>query len=106
RTMAIALRAAGFGSIVCETFPHAAEARVAVEEAVRTGLETWVALTAGPDGTLMSPEAMEQAARNCVSAGARAVLVCCTDARLTLPYVDRLARVGVPFGAYANAGEK
>jgi S-methylmethionine-dependent homocysteine/selenocysteine methylase len=53
----------------------------------------------------MSPEVMERAARDCVSAGAQAVLVCCTSARLTLPYVDRLARVGVPFGAYANAGD-
>jgi S-methylmethionine-dependent homocysteine/selenocysteine methylase len=24
---------------------------------------------------------------------------------LTLPYVERLAEAGVPFGAYANAGE-
>jgi homocysteine S-methyltransferase len=31
--------------------------------------------------------------------------VCCTAARLTLSYVERLARVGVPFGAYANAGD-
>jgi S-methylmethionine-dependent homocysteine/selenocysteine methylase len=91
--------------IVCETFPHAGEARIAVEEAVRTGLETWVALTAGPDGSLMTPEAMELAARDCAAAGARAVLVCCTGARVTLPYVERLARIGVPFGAYANAGD-
>jgi S-methylmethionine-dependent homocysteine/selenocysteine methylase len=32
------------------------------------------------------------------------VLVNCTAATLLLPYVERLARVGVPFGAYANAG--
>src|SRR5262249_12386585 len=91
--------------LVCETFPHAGEARVAVEEAVKTGLETWAALTAGPDGTLMTPSAMEKAARDCVLAGAGAVLGCCTGARLTVPYVERLAGLGVPFGAYAKAGE-
>lgn len=105
RKVASALRDAGFDTIVCETFPHAGEAAVAVEEAVRTGLTTWVSLTAGPDGTLMSPEAMEQAARDCASAGAQAVLVCCTSATKTLAYVERLARVGISFGAYANAGD-
>ncbi len=103
--LAGALAAEGADLLVCETFPHRGEACIAVEEAAKTGLETWAAFTAGPDGVLMSPEAMERAARDAVSAGARAVLVCCTDARLTLPYVDRLERVGVPFGAYANAGD-
>ncbi|HVH47642.1 MAG TPA: homocysteine S-methyltransferase family protein [Labilithrix sp.] len=102
--VARALAEEGVDLVVCETFPHAGEATIAVEAAVATGLETWAALTAGPDGALMSPEAMERAARACVNAGARAVLVCCTGASITLPYVDRLARVGVPFGAYANAG--
>jgi S-methylmethionine-dependent homocysteine/selenocysteine methylase len=105
RALARRLHQSGVDLLVCETFPHAGEARLAVEEAVKTGLETWAALTAGPDGTLMTPSAMEQAARGCVAAGARAVLVCCTGARLTLPYVERLAGIGVPFGAYANAGE-
>jgi S-methylmethionine-dependent homocysteine/selenocysteine methylase len=103
--LARALASAGVDLLICETFPHAGEAVIAVEEAVRTGLETWAALTAGPDGSLMSPEAMERAARDCVSAGACVVLVCCTGALVTLRYLDRLARVGVPFGAYANAGD-
>lgn len=105
RQVAEALQSAGFDTILCETFPHGGEARIAVEEAVRTGLVTWVSLTAGPDGTLMTPEAMESAARDCVAAGASAVLVCCTSATKTLPYVDRLARIGAAVGAYANAGE-
>jgi S-methylmethionine-dependent homocysteine/selenocysteine methylase len=48
---------------------------------------------------------MERAARACVTAGAAAVLVCCTAVSRTLPYLQRLASIGVPFGAYANAGE-
>ena len=102
--LARALAEEGVDLLVCETFPHAGEARIAVEEARRTDLETWAALTAGPDGSLMTPAAMEEAARACAGEGAAAVLVCCTAARLTLPYVERLARASVPCGAYANAG--
>jgi S-methylmethionine-dependent homocysteine/selenocysteine methylase len=104
QAMARALADAGCDLLICETFPHAAEARVAVEEAVATGTETWAALTAGPDASLMTPDAMRDGARRCVDAGARAVLVACTAAASTLPYVEHLAGLGVPFGAYANAG--
>jgi len=90
--------------LLCETFPDPVEAVVAVEEAVRTGVETWVALTSGPDASLMTPAQMRDAGRACVAAGARAVLVNCTAASRTLPLVLRLADLGVPFGAYANAG--
>jgi S-methylmethionine-dependent homocysteine/selenocysteine methylase len=102
--LARVLADAGVDILLCETFPHALEAAVAVEQAARTGLETWAALTAGPDASLMTPEAMRDAARACVHAGARAVLVNCVPATRTLPYVERLADLGVPFGAYANAG--
>lgn len=104
RALAERLAATGCDRLVCETFPHAGEARVAVEEAVRTGLPTWAALTAGPDAALMTPAAMGEAARACVDAGASAVLVACTAAEATLAYVEAIARAGVPFGAYANAG--
>ena len=104
RAMATALADEGCDLLVCETFPHAVEARIAVEEAVATGTETWAALTAGPDASLMTPSAMRAAARGCVDAGAHAVLVACTDAESTLAYVEQLADLGVAFGAYANAG--
>jgi len=106
RAMATALAGAGCDLLICETFPHALEARIAVEEAVATGTETWAALTAGPEATLMTPEEMAIAARGCVEAGARAVLVACTAAERTLAYVERIAgaALGVPIGAYANAG--
>jgi S-methylmethionine-dependent homocysteine/selenocysteine methylase len=104
REVARVLADAGVDLILCETFPNPREAAIAVAEAVRTGLPTWVALTAGPDASLMTPEAMEAAARICAREGAQAVLVNCVPASKTLPYVERLARVGLPFGAYANAG--
>jgi S-methylmethionine-dependent homocysteine/selenocysteine methylase len=104
RELARALADAGVDLLLCETFPHVGEALVAVEEAVATGLPTWVAFTAGPDGALLSPAEVEAGARKAVRRGAEAVLVNCTAATRTLPYVERLADVGAPFGAYANAG--
>ena len=104
RQMARALAAAGVDLLLCETFPHVGEGLIAVEEAVATGLPTWASFTAGPDGALLTPAAWGDAAREAVARGAAAVLVNCAPARLTLPYVERLVGLGVPFGAYANAG--
>ncbi len=106
RELARALVDEGLELLLCETFPNAVEAIVAVEEAVRTGAETWVGLTAGPDGSLMTPEQMRGVGAACVAAGARVVMVNCTEAARTLPFVVGLAELGVPFGAYANAGPK
>jgi S-methylmethionine-dependent homocysteine/selenocysteine methylase len=102
--LARALADAGVDLLLCETFPHAVEAMVAVREAVRTGIETWVALTAGPDASLMTPQGMREAARACAGEGAAVVLVNCTPATQTLRYLEALAQVGAAFGAYANAG--
>ena len=102
--LARVLADAGVDLLLCETFPHAGEAAVAVQESVRTGIETWVPLTAGPDAALMTPRAMGEAARRCMADGARVVLVNCTPARQTLAYVEAIATAGVAFGAYANAG--
>lgn len=104
REMARALAEAGADLLLCETFPHVGEAWIAVEEAVSTGLPVWVSFTAGPDGGLLSPSAVEHASREAVLRGAEAVLVNCIAPEKTLEYVDRLAGHGVAFGAYANAG--
>lgn len=92
--------------LLCETFPNADEAVIAVRAAVQTGVETWAALTAGPDADLMTPVQMAESARRVIDAGAAAVLVNCTPANKTLPFVMAIAKVAgeVPFGAYANAG--
>jgi S-methylmethionine-dependent homocysteine/selenocysteine methylase len=104
RALARALAAAGVDLLLCETFPHVGEALIAVEEAVATGLPTWLALTAGPDASLMSVAELAEGAREATLRGAQAVLVNCVPAIHTLGYVERLAPIGVPFGAYANAG--
>lgn len=95
---------AGVDVILCETFPHVGEALIATEEAVATGLPTWVAFTAGPEAELLTPDEVEIGAREAADRGASVVMINCTRATKTLPYVERLARVGIPFGAYANAG--
>lgn len=95
---------AGVDVLLCETFPHVGEALVATEEAVATGLPTWVSFTAGPDANLLTPDEVERGAREAAARGASVVMFNCTSATKTLPYVERLARVGVPFGVYANAG--
>lgn len=101
REVAQALARAGVDLMLCETFPGEIEAVVAVEEAVRTGVETWASLLP------MSPDfPLRDTARRCVEAGARAVLVNCLPAKETLGWVEQLAGLGVPFGAYANAGDE
>ncbi|HVY46929.1 MAG TPA: homocysteine S-methyltransferase family protein, partial [Minicystis sp.] len=104
--LARALADAGADVLLCETFPRAEEACAAVRACVATGLETWVALTAGPTASLLSPADVARAAREAVALGAAAVLVDCTAATRTLAYVEAhaRARLGVPIGAYANAG--
>lgn len=104
-----ALVAAGVDLLLAETFASPLEAIAATEACVATGTETWTALTAGPNGDLLSPEALADAARECAHAGASAVLVNCVAASKTRAYVEALARplmrLGIPFGAYANAGD-
>ncbi|MCA8956220.1 MAG: homocysteine S-methyltransferase family protein [Planctomycetes bacterium] len=104
RAMARALRDAGVDLLLVETFPHLGELWAAVEEAVATGLPTWASATAGPNADLLSPEQLGQAARGAVERGATAVLVNCVPAARVADYLPHLAGLGVPFGAYANAG--
>lgn len=106
REMAQCLAACGCDLLLCETYPIAEEGIVAVEEAVATGVQTWVSFTAGPDANLMTPSELALAGRQAVDAGASAVMVNCTPATKTLEFVQALndAKLGVPIGAYANAG--
>lgn len=96
--LARVLASEGVDIVLCETFASPTEARVAVEEGVRTGIPTWVALHP------MGDFALREAARACIDAGAAAVLVNCIPATQTLRHVEKLQGLGVPFGAYANAG--
>ena len=102
--LARALAEEGVDLLLCETFAAPREAWAAVQAAVATGVETWASFTAGYRSDLMTPQELEAAARGAVERGAAAVLVNCVAAGDTLRFVERLADLGVPFGAYANAG--
>jgi S-methylmethionine-dependent homocysteine/selenocysteine methylase len=97
------LKDEGVDFLMCEAFSNPREALQAVEACVATGLETWVSFTAGPDATLLTPRQVHDASVACARAGAKATLVNCIAAELTLPYVQALA--GPRTGAYANAGK-
>ncbi|MCB9593285.1 MAG: homocysteine S-methyltransferase family protein [Sandaracinaceae bacterium] len=104
RALAEVLADAGVDVLLCETFPHVEEALAAARAARSTGIETWLALTAGYEADLLTPEALAEGARRAVDLGVDAVLVSCTPTEATLRYVEALASAGVPFGAYANGG--
>ncbi|MGB7345668.1 MAG: homocysteine S-methyltransferase family protein [Pirellulaceae bacterium] len=106
REMAEVLADADCDLLLCETFANVSESLIAVQQAVKTGVETWLALTAGPNANLLSPEEMAKAAQQAVDLGVAVVLVNCVAATKTLAFVQALADagLGVPIGAYANAG--
>jgi len=106
RAIASALHEAGCDVILCETFAHAEEARVAAEAAVETGLPTWLSLTAGPFGDLLSPEELGQVAGDAASVGVERILVNCIAANDILRYVEAITPLGLPVGVYANAGRE
>ena len=106
REVASALAEAGCDVLLCETFANGAEAVTAVEEGVATEVPVWLSLTAGPFAELLSPSELAGIAKDAVSAGAERVLVNCVAATQIGAYVEAVAALGVPFGAYANAGRE
>jgi S-methylmethionine-dependent homocysteine/selenocysteine methylase len=106
RLVACALAAEGCDVLLCETFAHGVEPLVAAEEAVRTGLPTWLSLTAGPFGDLLSPEELRRIAKRAVSTGIERLLINCVSASRAQPYVEAIADLGAAFGVYANAGSR
>ena len=106
RELAEVLADEGVDLLLCETFPHVGECLAAVRACAATGVETWAALTAGPGADLLSPEQLAEGARAARDAGAALVLVNCVPAPETRRFVEALARRGLPFGAYANAGRR
>ena len=104
RAMAVCLASCGVDLLLCETFPHVDEGLAAAKAALETGLETWLAFTAGPDADLMTPAEMFQGAQTAVEMGVSAILVNCTPASQTHRFLQPLSGLGCPFGVYANAG--
>lgn len=104
RVTAGLLAGTGVDLILVETFAHPDEAVAATRAAVETGLEVWASLTPGFDGSLLSPDALAQAARRCAFAGASRVLVNCLPAARAGAWVEALAATGLAWGVQANGG--
>jgi S-methylmethionine-dependent homocysteine/selenocysteine methylase len=106
RKIASALVKAGCDALLCETFANGAEALVAAEEALATGLPAWLSLTAGPFGDLLSPAELRAIATDAVSVGVERILVNCVAAAQMGAYVDAITSLAIPIGVYANAGRE
>ena len=78
---------------------------MAVEAALESGRPVWLALTAGPDATLLEPKDFARIGRDAASLGVSRLLANCIAATRIAPYVEALARAGIPVGVYANAGD-
>lgn len=104
RALARVLADAGVDRLLVETFPSPLEALVAVEECVATSVPTMLSLSAGPSSDLLDPDEIHDTCLRARDLGVVAVLVNCTPARDTARFVEALRDVGLPFGAYANAG--
>jgi len=100
----VAAQAGGVDLFICETMSLAREARSATAAAVESGLPVWTAFTVDDgDGTrLRSGEPLDEAARGVMAAGAERVMVNCSVPEAVTTAMDVLARLGVPFGGYAN----
>ena len=108
REMADWLAECGCDLIFCETFANSEEAVTAVQQAVKTGLEVWIGLTAGPDARLITPDSMARMAANCEQAGASAVIVGCTPASQSGKFLQAIEamHLQVDLGVSANAGSQ
>lgn len=102
--LADALAEDGVDLLLCETFPRIDEGLAALDAARRTGLPVWLAFTAGPDATLLSPREVADGAHRAMDRGADVVLFDCTAAARCDPYVEALAATPCVWGIYANAG--
>lgn len=110
RELARVLVDEGVDLLLCETFPHRGEALIAVEEAVATGVETWLSLTPGPRADLLTPKEVARGAVQAIDAGARGILVNClpleraSDYLLAVRDVISATPSPVRFGVYPNSG--
>lgn len=106
--------------VLVETQCTRREAVIAVEAAVRHGLRTWVSFVVAESAaaqvpgrgsvsgevTLPDGDALDEAARACVDAGASAVAVNCLPLSAVPRALERLAGLGVPVGVYPNLEDR
>lgn len=97
---------AGVDLILVETHNTIREAVAATRAAVATGVPVLTSFVCGPEGRLLSGEALGEAARAVQSLGTRGVLVNCLPTEVVLGCLQELrsALGEFPIGGYGNIG--
>ncbi len=99
------LASAGADLLMVETMPLVAEAVVAVRAALTTDLPVVASFVLGPDGRLLSGEALQDAVEQVAPLGVAAICVNCSLPAVTTAALRCLrALTDRPIGAYANLG--
>ena len=101
------LAEAGVDFLLAETMNTVREARAALLAGLQTGLPTWISLTCGPGGRLLSGEPIKAALDALLPLSPSALLVNCTSPEHTTAALEEMRGPHtVPLGAYANNGHE
>ncbi|GHC40199.1 homocysteine S-methyltransferase family protein [Streptomyces cinnamoneus] len=92
--------------ILVETQCTRREAVIAVEAAAERGLTAWVSFVVTAEATLPDGDALRDAARACVEAGASAVSVNCLPHAAVPRALELLGGLGVTVGVYPNLEDR
>ncbi|MEU4212364.1 homocysteine S-methyltransferase family protein [Streptomyces sp. NPDC026206] len=92
--------------VLVETQCTRREAVIAVEAAVERGLTAWVSFVVTDEATLPDGDALRDAARACVEAGASAVSVNCLPHAAVPRALELLSGLGASVGVYPNLEDR
>lgn len=92
----------GVDLYLIETMTNAREAMAACQAAAETGLPYSLGFRVESDGALRSGEPLIETITQAMVFKPSAVLVNCSEPEITTQVMPQLARLGVPFGGYAN----
>jgi len=98
------LAEAGVDAILVETINTVREGRAALRAAREAGLPALASFVCWRGASLLSGEALAEAARTAADEGACAVLVNCLPPSNVAPCLDVLGAQPLPFGVYPNLG--
>ncbi len=105
REIAESLAGGGVDFLLLESMNTIFEARTAAQVAVATGLPVWASFVMGPEGEILSGEALDEGARAMEEVGVEAVLVNCVPPEDAARGLEKLAgATELPTGVFAQIG--